>query len=285
MRRAWIRLAILGTALAACRPELREGHYACVGDLDCPAEWNCRADRLCWSTPSDVRSDSGVFDAAVIDLGLIRDGEPNDQANADRDPADAADLGAEDSGDDQDVAPIDGGSDSGCAANAGTSCPRMDYCDAVYDCDGICGGGRPLPTCQCGTPTCGGCAGGTCGDNSTCQDGVCVCTPSNSACACDGRTDVECQYCAADGNLHVCSTDSHACGVIVRSLFQCFSFGCDPVDDLCWCSIAEGDRCDITDGCDCGLELCLLPATIGCDGSCVPDVECSLVCYQGRCVL
>lgn len=286
MRSAWIQLALLGAASLACQPELREGHYACTSDLDCPADWHCRADRRCWSTATDVRPDTGVPDAEAWDRGLPQDAEPSDLSNLDRGTLDAGDAETlRDADPRPDADPIDVGPDSGCASNAGTPCNRQGYCDAVFACDGTCSGGTPLPTCQCGTPTCGGCAGGTCGDNSVCQNGTCVCAGGNSACSCDGMVGVECRYCALDGDLHVCSTDSYACGVLVRGFLTCPGFGCDPVDDLCYCAPDEGDPCDLIDACDCGIEFCPLPGFVDCDGSCVPDTDCSAVCFQGLCTL
>ncbi|MDI7268229.1 MAG: MopE-related protein [Myxococcota bacterium] len=37
----------------ACGFTIREGHYSCTEDSDCPSGWNCRDDGRCWSTHGD----------------------------------------------------------------------------------------------------------------------------------------------------------------------------------------------------------------------------------------
>jgi hypothetical protein len=57
--------------LAACHAPPPEGRYPCTTVADCPVDWFCRADRLCWSTADDAGVDASVpLDAATPDTTI-----------------------------------------------------------------------------------------------------------------------------------------------------------------------------------------------------------------------
>jgi hypothetical protein len=277
-------LVALAAVVGACQPDLREGHYACKGDDECPSGWFCRGDQRCWSSASDLRPDTGLRDTGfLLDRGVAADAQLADGADPDLGPTD---LGPRPDQGSTDAEPTDLGpdaGDSGCSANVGQTCTRTGFCDATYNCEGVCDGGTPLPTCQCGTPTCGGCVGGTCGLSSTCQNGTCVCNSGADACNCDGRGSVECDYCAPDNSIYGCETDQYGCGQTFTLYEVCAPFTCDPVDDFCFCDPDEGFSCDLIDACFCGVDVCPLPGVIECNGTCTPVTDCFNVCDSGFC--
>ncbi|MDW8363564.1 MAG: hypothetical protein RMK74_14280, partial [Myxococcales bacterium] len=58
LARGWLALVGLASMVGACRPELREGVYACVSDDGCPRGWVCIAERC-------YRRGGGPHDAAL----------------------------------------------------------------------------------------------------------------------------------------------------------------------------------------------------------------------------
>lgn len=89
---------LLATTSAACGGGYPEGRYPCTTAPECPPDWFCHSDRLCYSTPE---ADAGLPDAQV-------DAARSDAADAytpDAEPVDAPlpDAGAVDAGIDGNV--------------------------------------------------------------------------------------------------------------------------------------------------------------------------------------
>lgn len=66
-------IAIIGILFAACSVDPPEGQLKCETSQDCPPEWKCDTDNLCYSDPdaggdtSDTASDTTTGDS---DTGL-----------------------------------------------------------------------------------------------------------------------------------------------------------------------------------------------------------------------
>lgn len=70
-RRVLAILLLCGGSLAGCYVPPAEGRFPCQRASQCPADWYCRADLLCWSTPGDaeVGDDGGVLPDAQVEAG------------------------------------------------------------------------------------------------------------------------------------------------------------------------------------------------------------------------
>lgn len=153
-------------------------------------------------------------------------------------------------------------------ANYGDSCDTTSACGGSIACDGTCEGGSPLPTCQCGTPSCSGCLGGTCGANSVCVDGTCNCTIDQCS---SGTT-----TCFMNA-LNSCNEDAYGCGAYVSPV-SC-PFGCVDQTNICSCFPQQGNYCS-PGTCFCGCGEFEQPGFYDCDGFCSPDTGCFDVCRQ-----
>jgi hypothetical protein len=165
---------------------------------------------------------------------------------------------------------------SACPApqNFGAPCDTTTACGGRIGCDGLtCEGGSPYPVCQCGTPTCSGCQGGTCDVNSSCMSGNCVCTSNN--CGCGGVGSTQCGYCVSNALLN-CGVDAYGCGALSNVAMIC-QFGCSDGAPACTCSPNANTACSAGPcGCCCGNFD--LPGTIQCDGTCAPSQDCTTAC-------
>ena len=163
-------------------------------------------------------------------------------------------------------------------SNYGQNCDGPSTCGGTIDCNGNCAGGRPLPTCQCGTATCGGCVGGTCGTNSQCVSGACVCTVSNCSCPVGGA--VTCQVCRVTGDIGTCITDTYGCGDFSGPDQTC-AYGCTANDPpVCACHPQEGQTCG-TETCSCWCGGFQNVGSTQCDGSCSPFYpNCGSLCQD-----
>ncbi len=151
--------------------------------------------------------------------------------------------------------------------NFGQSCDTTNSCGGTFDCSGACIGGAPLPSCQCGTPTCAGCMGGTCDVSSTCTNGQCTCVVND--CTVNGAS-----YCVSNA-IQQCTVDQYACGSL--AVIELCTFGCQNNAPSCDCSPALGQYC--------AVELCFCqcgdferPGEIQCDGSCASTSFCLPIC-------
>lgn len=158
----------------------------------------------------------------------------------------------------------------------GQPCDTSMTCGGTFDCNLTCVGGAPPEPCQvCGTPTCNGCVGGTCGANSTCTGGLCLCdAPPQDQCSC-GIAGVSCAGCDASGNEIIgCTVDEYNCGVIT-SRTSC-PFGC--LGAMCQCSPLTGTTCS-SGICRCNCGSFPHEGVVECDGSCLLQT-CSQLCID-----
>lgn len=161
-------------------------------------------------------------------------------------------------------------------SNYGERCDTPTSCGGTIDCNGGCTGGAPLPSCECGTPTCGGCTGGTCGANSQCVQGSCVCTVDACDCA---ASEQSCTLCQANGNLGFCSVDAYGCGSL-GEVEQFCTYGCTASPSpQCQCHPNTGEYCAVRI-CNCNCGSYPLDGTVQCDGLCEPSfyLGCPALC-------
>ncbi|MCC7381604.1 MAG: hypothetical protein IT384_07220 [Deltaproteobacteria bacterium] len=166
-------------------------------------------------------------------------------------------------------------------SNYDAPCETPTICGGRINCGGDCAGGSPMPACpECGSPTCNGCVGGMCSASSACSpEGRCVCTVNN--CNCGGGGGVSgCSYCLS-GSVGSCTMDAYSCGSFTPQL-SC-DYGCvDGPNNVCECAPGTGGYCP-AGFCNCSCGRIPRDGTLRCDGTCVPDLSCTLECATVCC--
>jgi hypothetical protein len=306
-------LLCLGTWLLACNPELRVGHYACEAHSDCPTAWYCWSNQRCYDQPEGlVTPDSGPNDLGPRDADPNDRGGPNrDAETSDRDPlldaepqadAEPGSDATDDAGEGNDAEPEDAGDaevpDLGsCDPLFGQGCDRTNHCGSSYNCDGVCSGGTPGPSCPCGAASCqagswSACPGptnfgqdcstpsqchGTIACNGSCQGGAPIpsCPCGNPVCEATGWV------CPAPppGFNQSCDTPTQ-CGGRIACDGTCQ--GGNPLP-VCQCGTPTcggcvGGTCGANSTCVAGLCQCVVD---NCQG-CAPGTTCSICGASGN---
>lgn len=251
--------------------DLQEGTFKCSTQTDCPSDWFCRADHLCYSTVGSVNSDAMAED----DAGDTEDAEVDSSVDSSMEADAEVEVDAEvDSGvvvpeacDTPDTRRCDGITVQACDGTQWTdeqTCPHL--CIGEGECYGVCEPGTNRCSTDNGTlppsyhsQTCNpqgqwvtvqSCTGACMGD------GLCVgvCIPTATRCS-----NLNVQTCNAQGlwaTSEVCADDSPCgsgfCGGCPAGAKRCTGTGPNSPSERCYFG-----AWDLPSTCDCLNGSCL----------------------------